>query len=490
MAPLADWKAWMRRVAPAAIALLAGCAGSAGGAPAVPPQRPTTTPVPAAEAAALLDDVERRTFDFFWVSANPANGLIPDRYPTPSFSSVAAIGFALTAYPVGVERGYVTRAKALSRTLATLHFLHDAPQGPQATGKSGYHGFFYHFLDMSTGLRYRTSELSTIDTSLLMAGVLVVQSYFNGSDPDEVTVRALADDLYRRVDWLWAADARGLVALGWTPERGFHSMRWRGYNEAMILYILGLGSPTSPLPATAWSGWTSSYDAQWLTSYAQTFLTFPPLFGHQFSHVWVDFRGIQDAYMRRKGSDYFQNSRSATYAQQAYAIADPLGWKNYGATLFGLTACDGPGNMTASYDGASRKFRGYAARGMGGIAAYADGTIAPTGAISSIAFAPEIVLPALADMRTRYGDNLYATYGFVDAFNPSFTFNVAVSRGRVVPGAGWFDTDYLGIDQGPIIAMIENYRSDLIWRLMRSTPYIRAGLTRAGFTGGWLGTPP
>jgi hypothetical protein len=476
-----------RRAAALLVLLVAACAGGAASAPERPP---AATPVAPVEVTALLDDVERRTFDFFWVSTNPANGLAPDRYPAPSFSSIAAIGFALTAYPVGVERGYVSRAQAAARVVTTLRFLRDAPQGVDAAGMAGYHGFFYHFLDLSTGRRYRSSELSTIDTALLMAGVLFAASYFDGASADEVAARGLADELYRRVDWTWAADGGGLVALGWTPEAGFHRLRWRGYNEAMILYVLGLGSPSSPLPDAAWHNWTAHYDAAWLTQYGQTFLSFPPLFGHQYSHVWIDFRGIQDAYMRGKGSDYFQNSRSASYAQQAYATANPLRWRDYGPRIFGLTACDGPGSLTASYAGERRVFRGYAARGIGGAATYDDGTIAPTGALGSIAFAPEIVLPALAEMRTRYGGNLYSTYGFLDAFNPSLSVAVPVRSGRIVPGAGWFDDGYLGIDQGPIIAMIENYRSELIWRVMRANPYVRRGLLRAGFTGGWLGTTP
>ncbi len=479
------------RRAPIALALLATLiSGCAGGTTVSPPSNPASAPISPSQAAALFDDVERRTFRYFWMTANPVNGLVPDRYPTPSFSSIAAIGFALTAYPVGVERGYVTRQDAAARALTTLRFLHDAPQGPAASGMSGYHGFFYHFLDMVSGTRYQTTELSTIDTALLMAGVLLAGSYFTGTDPAEAEIRSLADDLYRRVDWAWAADATGLVSLAWTPESGFHPLRWRGYNEAMIVYVLGLGSPSSPLPSGAWQNWSASYDAQWRTQFGQTYLTFPPLFGHQYSHVWVDFRGIQDPYMRAKGSDYFQNSRSATYAQQSYAVANPLGWRDYGLLTFGVTASDGPGAWTATYNGQTRTFYGYAGRGMGGLATYDDGTIAPTGAISSIAFAPEIVLPALSDMTTRYGNYLYSTYGFIDAFNPSFTFSLPVAAGYVVPGMGWFDTDYLGIDQGPILAMVENYRTDLIWRLMRGNAYVRSGLLRAGFTGGWLGTTP
>ncbi len=474
----------LRHLAAAALLLFglatAACAGGAGGTAAVVPAAPDPT--------AVLDDLEHRTFQWFWDTPNPANGLVPDRAPSPSFSSIAAVGFALTAYPVGVERGWVTRADARARTQATLRFFHDAPQGPDATGMSGYHGFFYHFLDMSTGQRYRNTELSTIDTALLMAGVLAAADYFNGPDPAETEIRTLAAELYQRVDWAWAADASGRVAMGWTPEAGLYPATWRGYNEAMILYVLGLGSPTHPLPDGAWTAWTTTYDATWKTEYGQTYLSFPPLFGHQYSHVWVDFRGIQDAYMKAKGSDYFQNSRAATYAQQSYAIANPWGWKEYGSAVFGVTASDGPGYLVATYNGQSRTFLGYAGRGMGGPSTYDDGTIAPTGVASSIAFAPEIVVPAILEMKRRYGANLYSTYGFLDAFNPSYP-GTTPAAGHVVAGLGWFDTDYLGIDQGPIVAMLENYRSDLVWKLMRADPVIRTGLTRAGFTGGWLGSP-
>jgi hypothetical protein len=459
----------------------AACAGGGGGA--------TPVVAPAPDPAAVIEDVEHRTFRWFWDSANPANGLVPDRAPTPSFSSIAAIGFALTAYPAGVERGWVTRTAAASRTETTLKFLRDLPQGPEATGTAGYHGFFYHFLDMGSGLRYQNTELSTVDTALLMAGVLTVASYFDKADATEVSVRALADELYRRVDWAWAmSDPSGLVAMGWKPDTGLYTAGWRGYNEAMILYVLGLGSPTHPLPGTAWGAWASTYGPYWKTEYGQTYLSFPPLFGHQFSHIWVDFRGIQDAFMRDKGSDYFKNSRAAVYAQQAYAVANPMAWKDYGATIFGVTASDGPGDLYAPYHGETRHFLGYAGRGMGGAATFDDGTIAPMGAAASIAFAPEIVVPAILEMQRRYGDALYSTYGFLDAFNPSYP-GTNPAKGRVVAGLGWFDNDYLGIDQGPIVAMTENYRSELIWRLMRQNPYLRTGLQRAGFTGGWLGTP-
>src|SRR5438132_3222977 len=261
-------------------------------------------------AAAFLDTLEQRTFHYFWDLTNTSNGLTPDRSPTRSFSSIAAVGFALTAYPIGAERGYITRAQAAARTLTTLQFFWTATQDSSASGATGYHGFFYHFLDMNTGKRYQQVELSTIDTALLLAGVLTCQSYFDGTDPVETEIRQLADSIYRRTDWQWAAPRGPLVALGWHPENGFLGYDWRGYNEAMILYILAVGSPIHPVTPAAWTAWRVAY--RWGTFYGQAHVGFAPLFGHHYSHVWIDFRGIQDAYMRGRGIDYFENSRRAT----------------------------------------------------------------------------------------------------------------------------------------------------------------------------------
>jgi hypothetical protein len=436
----------------------------------------------------FLDTLEVRTFQFFWQLANPRNGLVPDRAPSPSFSSVAAVGFGLTAYPIGVERGYVSRADARARALTTLRFLWEAPQGSASAGVTGYNGFFYHFLDMETGHRFETVELSTIDTALLLAGALVCQSYFTGDHPDEIDIRRLADSLYRRVNWPWAQPNPPGITLGWKPESGFIPYDYRGYNETMLLYILALGSPTFPVAPEAWTEYTSTY--RWGSFHGEDHLGFAPLFGHQYSHVWIDFRGIQDSYMRGRGIDYFENSRRATYAQRAYAIANPMGWKGYGADVWGLTAADGPLDTTMVIDGRSRRFHTYWARGASFTEVNDDGTLAPTAAGGSIPFAPEIAIPALEAMRRRYGDDLFSTYGFVDSFNPTYDVPTRLQHGRRVPGVGWFDTDYLGIDQGPIVAMIENYRSDLVWRLMRGNPHVVRGLRRAGFTGGWLDTAP
>jgi hypothetical protein len=462
-----------------ALEIAAGCAG-----PSHPPDaRPPAT---SAADAAMLDELEQRTFDFFWRTADPATGLVPDRYPTPSFSSIAAVGFGLTALPIGVERGYVTRGAARDRVLTTLRFFRDAPQGDAATGVTGYKGFYYHFLDMTTGHRYRDVELSSVDTALLLAGALFCREYFAGADPAEAELRQIADTLIERVDWRWMQPRAPGIAMGWQPEHGFLDYDWRGYDEAMIVILLALGSPTFAVEPAAWGAWTSNYDKTWGTAYGQTYLGFPPLFGHQYSHLWVDFRGIRDRYMQAHGLDYFENSRRATYAQQAYAIANPDGWIGYGANVWGLTACDGPGDMTLTIGGKPRELHGYAARGL---ASYDDGTLAPTAMVASLPFAPEIVLPGIRELRRRYGAQIYRAYGFADAFNPSFPEAAHAAAGTVVPGVGWVDVDYLGIDQGPIVGMIENHRSGLVWNVLRKSAYLRRALARAGFTGGWLEAP-
>lgn len=471
-----------RALWPACLCALLSVSCGGGGAPqAIPPPAPTGLDP-------FFDDIERRTFEFFWRVTDPARGLVPDRYPTPSFSSVAAIGFGLTAYPIGVERGYVSRADARQRTLVTLQFLHGAPQGPESTGNAGYRGFFYHFLDIATGTRSGTVELSTVDTALLMAGILFSAGYFDQPDADEAEIRRLADELYRRVEWTWATPRSPAIVLGWTPEDGFLPYDWRGYNEAMLVYLLALGSPTYPVESGAWDEWLSTYDQHWGILEGQQHLTFGPLFGHQFTAVWVDLRGIRDTFMAARGLDYFENSRRAVLSQRAYAIRNPLGWRGYGGNVWGLTACDGPADVELSYRGELRTFRSYAGRGVGLDPSrnYDDGTLAPTAVIASLPFAPEYVTPATLELHRLYGAEVYGQYGFFDAFNPSFDFDVPLRHGQRIPGFGWVDTDYLGIDQGPILAMIENHRSGLVWRIMRGNPYLRRGLERAGFTGGWL----
>ncbi|AMU98302.1 glucoamylase family protein [Xanthomonas citri] len=449
------------------------------------PPKPVKPPLP--PLPPLFSDIERRTFQFFWDTTNEVNGLSPDRFPSRPFASIASVGFALTAYPIGIENGWVSRNQAIDRTLTTLKFFRDAPMGPQKTGRAGYKGFYYHFLDMQQGNRYDSwVELSSVDTALLMMGVLFTQSYYDGEDPREKEIRQIADTLYKRVDWRWLQQRAPLISMGWFPESGFINHDWMGYNEAMMLYILALGSPTHGVDPDAWTSWTRTYNNDWGVYQGQEYLSFGPLFGHQYSHVWIDFRDIQDQYMRERGIDYFLNSRRATLAQRDYAIDNPMKWKDYGENVWGLTASDGPQNTSQEYRGEQRQFRHYSSRGAGLRENFDDGTIVPSAAISSIVFAPEVVIPATEEMHKRYGDFLYSSYGFLDSFNPSFNYDIPLKTGRMVPDRGWVASDYIAIDQGPILAMIANYQNEFVWNVMKKNPYIRAGLERAGFTGGWL----
>jgi len=437
----------------------------------------------------FIEELQERTFRFFWETTNPPNGLVPDRWPTRSFSSVAAVGFGLTAYPIGVERGWITRAQAIERVLATLTFFAaEERQGPEPAGRTGYKGFFYHFLDMETGARFETVELSTIDTTLFLAGALTCEMYFDRDTPDEAEIRRLARALYEGANWTFFLVNPPRVNMGWKPESGFSVSDWWGYDESMILYLLALGSPTHPIDPAGWTASTSSY--QWGSRYGLEHVGFAPLFGHQFSHVWVDFRGIQDESMRGRGIDYFENSRRATLEQRQYAIENPGGFLGYGADVWGLSACDGPLDVTLPWAGRQVRFMTYAARGASFTEVRDDGTIAPYAAGSSLPFTPHESTAALKAMRERWGEHLYSTYGFLDSFNPTFTFSVPVQHGTVVPGVGWFDGDYLGIDQGPLLAMIENHRSGFVWGLLRRHEAVVRGLRRAGFTGGWLDQAP
>lgn len=424
-----------------------------------------------------LDDLQHRTFLYFWDLADKESGNIPDRFPTKNFSSIAATGFGLTACIVGIERKYITRKEGAERVLKTLRFFKNVPMGPQKSGIGGYRGLYYHFTDMKTGLRFEQVELSTIDTGLLMAGILACMSYFDSDDATEKEIRELSEFLYRRTEWDWTLNGKKILCMGWKPESGFLDSYWTGYNEAMILIIMAMGSPTHPVPASAWDEWCSKY--LWAEWEGYEHVNFGPLFGHQYSHMFIDFKGISDPYMKKKGIDYFENSRRATLSQQKYSKENPGKFIDYSENIWGLTACDGPGPAIKMWNSKNQKFEGYDARGTASDYHIDDGTIAPTAAGGSIPFAPEICIPALKAMYEKYGDKLYQEYGFKDAFNPTFTWGTGNSN-------GWFDKDYIGIDQGPIVVMIENYRSGLIWNVMKKNPYIVAGLKKAGFTGGWI----
>ena len=420
----------------------------------------------------MLEDLQRATFGYFLTEANPANGLVRDNTRRDSQCSITAVGLALACYPIGVERGFISRGKALERTLTTLRFFRDSAQGekPDCTG---YRGFYYHFLDVQTGRRAWKSELSTIDTTFLIAGALLAAAYFDGESEEERQVRSIAAFLYERVDWQWAQNGGVTVSHGWKPEGGFLRYRWEGYNEALMLYVLGLGSPTFPLCAESYPAWTETY--RWKKIYGIEFLYAGPLFIHQLSHVWLDLRGIQDIYMRKKGIDYFENSRRATYIQQQYAIRNPRKFRGYGENSWGITASGGPGPGVRMIGGTERAIYDYRARGVP--FGPDDGTIAPWSSTASLPFAPEIVLPAIEHFSREYPE-VTGAHGFRCSFNPTLA-----RRGN---GSGWISNDHYALDQGPAIMMIENFQSELPWRLMRRSPHIVRGLLRAGFRNGWL----
>jgi hypothetical protein len=405
----------------------------------------------AQEMSALLDTLQHTAFRFFWDEANPATGLIKDRSAAGVPSSIASVGFGLTAIGIGADHGWVSRAAARDRVHTTLRTLWTAPQGAAASGTAGYRGLFFHFLDLATAHRAWSSELSTIDTGLLLAGIVYAREYFDGPDSIETAIRSLADSLYYRMDWKFMNNFNPGLLMGWNPGTQFAGYtEWTGYNEAMIMYILAIGSPTRPADPAGWTQrWTAYYRLE--NHYGQTYVAFAPLFGHQYSHCWIDFRGMRDAYMRNAGFDYFENSRRATYAARAYCADNPGGFAGYSDSLWGLTACDGP--------------NGYKARG-GPPAENDDGTIAPTAAISSLPFAPDIVQPFIRNLWNSYRTQLWGPYGFRDAFNLQ---------------AGWFGPDVIGIDQGPIILMIENYRTGRVWERFMRNADVQRGLQRAGF---------
>ena len=419
----------------------------------------------------LLDHLQRGAFGYFADQTNPANGLVADTSRTGSPSSIAVVGLALSAYPVAVERGWLTRDDGAARTLVTLRFFATSAQGSGADA-TGYKGFYYHFLDLESGRRVWECELSPIDTSFLIAGVLTASAYFSSDNSTEAEIRTLARELCERIDWEWATNGKATVANGWKPEYGFLHYGWEGYNEAALLYVLGLASPTHPLPSASYTAWTATY--QWERIYGRDLLYAGPLFIHQFSHAWIDFRGIRDSFMREKSSDYFENSCRAVEVQREYARRDPQEYGSYGPDAWGLSAGDGPGWRTLRVRGRERRFSEYTARGV----PYGpdDGTIAPAAVLASLPFAPALALSAVRHLLGLYPEWQDA-WRLPSGFNPS------------APGKdsrGWISEGYFGLDQGFAILMIENYRSGLIWKLMRSSAPIRTGLKLAGFEGGWL----
>jgi len=421
-----------------------------------------------ADNEAMLDSIQHKTLLFFLNEHHPDWGIVKDRAAEWAPASIASTGFGIPSFAVGVERNWMTREQAAQITLNILDFLAGSVQSAD-TSAAGYKGFYYHFLRLNTGTRAWRCELSTVDTGLLMMGIIFARNYYNLDNDIENRIRSQAAFILDRIDWNFmvmpdTGKYANTISMAWTPDHGLHNMGWSGYNEALFLYILAAGSGMEDAEAS-YNSWLSTY--KWQTPYeGLSHAAFPPLFGHQFSQSFIDFRGIADGYMKEKGIDYFENSRRATYVQRQYAQDNPHGWVGYDSLCWGVTASDGPGDK---YNFDDKKFLGYAGRGTSGpdYNYFDDGTIAPYGPLSSLPFAPEIVLPTIKSINERYGEKIWGRYGYYDSFNPT---------------AQWVDNDFVGIDQGPMMIMIENFRTGLVWNFVMKDPIIQKGLNRLGFT--------
>jgi hypothetical protein len=421
----------------------------------------------------FLDNLEKAHFRYFIEYSDSNTGLTADS-SRETACSIAAVGFSLSSYIIAAERSYISTRDARNYVLKTLRFLWSLPQGEGATGVSGYHGFFYHFLDAKTGLRTWNCELSTIDTAILMAGVLSCYTYFDGTCAEEEEIRDLAKKLFDRVDWKWMYRPNGYICMGWDPSpgKGYLDSCWNMFCEGPLLILIAAGSPTHPVPAEAWSNYCHNFKMS--SSFGKERLNFAPTYGYQYPQCWIDFRGLKDAKVKELHFDYFENARRILLAQYAYAEANPKGWRDYGKDCWGLTACDGPGNVTKEYKGKKVEFRAYSARGCPDD--FDDGTIAPTAIAASLPYTPDLIIPTLKTWREKRPE-LWSECGFHDAFNPSFDESKP---------SGWVDPSFLGIDQGPIVIMIENHRTGFLWDLMKRNEVFVRGLKRSGFSGGWL----
>jgi hypothetical protein len=421
-----------------------------------------------AEDEAMLDSIQQRTLLFFLNEHHPEWGIVKDRAADWAPASIASTGFGIPSFAVGAERNWMTREQAAQITLNILDFLAGSVQSAD-TSAAGYKGFYYHFLRLNTGTRAWRCELSSVDTGLLMMGIIFARNYYNLDNEVEKRIRSQATMLLDRIDWNFmvmpdTGKYANTISMAWTPDHGLHNMGWSGYNEALFLYVLAAGSGMEDAEVS-YNSWLSTY--KWQTPYeGLSHAAFPPLFGHQFSQSFIDFRGIADGFMKEKGIDYFENSRRATYVQRRYAQDNPYGWVGYDSLCWGVTASDGPGDQ---YNFGDKKFLGYAGRGTSGpdYNYFDDGTIAPYGPLSSLPFAPEIVLPTIKSINERYGEKIWGRYGYYDSFNPT---------------AQWVDNDFVGIDQGPMMIMIENFRTGLVWNNVMKDPIIQKGLKILGFT--------
>ena len=419
----------------AAILLLVLCGGFVSAQTRLSPQDQT-----------FLDDLEQRSFQYFWDQADPATGLIPDRARIDgtllddnhrNVASTAATGFGLTAICIATERGWLTRAQARERVRHTLVYF--------ANKAFNEHGWFYHWIDAKTGDRRWNSEVSSIDTALLLAGVLTVRQHFN----DDREIKQLATMIYERVDFGWMLNGdQFLLSHGWKPETGFLKARWDTYSEDTILYLLAIASPSHPIPARSWYAlWRDRYR---YAGYAYFTTIGVPLFMHQYSHAWIDYRNRRES--RGDRIDYFENSVNATLAHRKFCIDLAYEFPAFGSNVWGITASDSA--------------KGYLAWGGPPRDPAIDGTIVPSAAGGSLMFTPELSVAALRTMSEKYGTRIYGKYGFIDAFNP---------------GPGWYDKEVIGINGGIILLSAENARTGNVWRWFMANAEIRRAMTKIGF---------
>lgn len=389
---------------------------------------------------AFLEDLSRRSFRYFWEQADPRTGLVLDRARaneveyTPGVASIAATGFGLTALCIAAEHRWVEPREARERVRATLRFL---------AGWTNEHGWFFHFVNSKTGAREWKSEVSSIDTTLLLGGVLTARQFFR----NDSEIARLAAQIYDRVDfrWMLAGDST-LLSHGWRPETGFIKHRWDTYSEHTLLYLLAIGSPTHPIGSDSWYAWKR----EWIDYDGYRYLSSgAPLFTHQYSHAWVDYRGRRED--RPPHTDYFQNSVVATRAHRAFCLDLSKEFPGYSDNIWGITASDSP--------------KGYVAWGGPPRHRAIDGTVVPCAAGGSLMFAPDISLPALRAMREMFGNRIYGRYGFVDAFNPN---------------TGWVNSDVIGINVGITLLSAENLRTGNVWRWFMQNKEVRKAMEAIG----------
>lgn len=388
----------------------------------------------------LLDEIQRATFDFFWTEAGAKTGQVKDRAlanggDTRDFSSIAATGFGLTSLCIGDRRGFGKSPEILTRVRNTLRFL--------ANNLPHVHGFFYHFVHMNTGERWEKVELSSIDTSLLLCGVLTARQYFADQE-----IKDLATKIYERVDWPWMLNGGTTLSMGWHPETGFLEARWSHFSELMMIYLLGIGSPTHPLSPETWKAWTRPVIKYQGIEYISGD---DPIFTHQYSQAWFDFRKKRDAF-----TNYFENSVKATKAHKLFCLSLRDRFPDYSEDLWGISASDYAKGYTA--------WGGPSAEGttLGPV----DGSIVPCATGGSLPFLFDDCMRVLRNIRGRYKEKAWTRYSFVDAFNPL---------------TGWYDQDVLGIDLGITMLMAENHRTGFVWDIFMKNPEAQSAMQKAGF---------